>query len=384
MKAFKEKQYLIFEFEDGKNVKYNLATGESIGKSGKVVKNVCTQLRGYDYLQIIDSFQDENYREFLKFVDKRVNRCKNYNSSYYSPGSKAKNVGTFLSKIKDYSKYEQFFSGGITNIDYPLKHDFSQVPKGLLKLCRKHNIKINDKLIISYIDNPNLFHNLLEVELYSIGKNEICRLLSYDNIHFRSFYRGYSKELFYKLITEHNYKPVSLVQHLDNLITYEAIDGLDHLIQEFYDYVRMMSAISNKYEKYPKNFLTTHKIACRNYNRLKTEFNEKLFRNRINKNLEFEYNGYSVIYPNSTNDIKDEAVQQNNCVASYIDKVIDGDCHILFLRDKKFLDKSLVTLEVRNHHVVQARGKFNREVTNKEQLIIDKYNEKLGRLLKVC
>lgn len=384
MKAFKEKQYLIFEFEDGKNVKYNLSTGESIGKSGKVVKNVCSQLRGYDYLQVIDSFQDENYKEFLKFVDKRVNRCKNYISNYYNPGSKASNIGTFLSKIKDYSKYEQFFSVGITNIDYPLKCDFSQVPKGLLKLCRKYDININDKLIESYIDNPNLFYNLLETDLYSISKIEICKLLSYDKLYSKSFYSRSYKELFHKLITKYNYKPLSLIQYLDNLITYEAIDRLDHLILEFYDYVRMMSWISNKYEKYPKNFLTTHKIACRNYNRLKIKFDEELFKNRIDKSLEFEYNGYSIIYPDSTEDIKDEAVQQNNCVASYIDRVINGDCHILFLRNKKFLDKSLVTLEIQNDKVVQARGKFNREVTSKEQSIIDKYNQKLGGLLKIC
>ena len=38
MKVYKEKQFLVFDFEDRKNVKYNLATGETIGKLGKPVK----------------------------------------------------------------------------------------------------------------------------------------------------------------------------------------------------------------------------------------------------------------------------------------------------------------------------------------------------------
>ena len=32
--------YIEVKFEDGKDVKYNLATKETIGKSGKIVKNI--------------------------------------------------------------------------------------------------------------------------------------------------------------------------------------------------------------------------------------------------------------------------------------------------------------------------------------------------------
>ncbi len=37
----------------------------------------------------------------------------------------------------------------------------------------------------------------------------------------------------------------------------------------------MMKTISPKYDKFPRNFLTTHRIACRNYNRLKKSFQKK-------------------------------------------------------------------------------------------------------------
>lgn len=141
----------------------------------------------------------------------------------------------------------------------------------------------------------------------------------------------------------------------------------------------MMSAISPKYDKYPKNFLTTHKIATRNYERLKTEFDEEIYQKRIDRSLEWSNGDYVIIYPGCTQDIKDEAVQQNHCVSSYIDKVIDGKCHIVFLRKKNEPEKSLVTLEIRHNEVVQSRGKFNRDLNTEESLIVEKYNKYLSK-----
>ena len=77
-------------------------------------------------------------------------------------------------------------------------------------------------------------------------------------------------------------------------------------------------------------------------------------------------------------DIKDEAVSQNNCVASYIDEVIDGKCHILFLRKKDKPNESLVTIEVRNNRIVQAKRRFNEDVTSEDQKAIDAFNKKFA------
>ena len=68
MKSYKEKQYLIFEFNNGKNVKYDLSNGYMIGKKGYPVKGLSSQLSGLDISELIESFQDDKYRQFLKFV----------------------------------------------------------------------------------------------------------------------------------------------------------------------------------------------------------------------------------------------------------------------------------------------------------------------------
>ena len=91
--------------------------------------------------------------------------------------------------------------------------------------------------------------------------------------------------------------------------------------------------------------------------------------------MEKSFGEYAFIYPKCVQDIKDEAVSQNNCVASYIQRVLDGECHILFLRKKDSLDKSLVTIEVRNNKIVQAKRRFNYPVSSEEQDVIDKWDK---------
>lgn len=360
LKSYKDRYFLVFEFEDGKNVKYNLVTGESIGKSGKVVKDICSQLRGYNLSEVICSFQDENYKRFLNFVYHKINSSNCYTIT---------NIGTFLKKMKRYLKYEQFFSSGLTQVGY-INCSFSEVPKGLIKACKTYDILLSNSVIDCYKRNPSLINMMFDMEFNEITKQEVYNLIS----------NSYSVQYLNALIEDYNYKPKSLLKYIDNLMTYEGLQNFRVITRELYDYTRMVSVISNKYEKYPKNFLTTHRIASRNYDRLKTIFNEELFKKRINYDLEFKYQDYIIVYPKTTQDIKDEAMNQNHCVASYIDRVIDGKCDILFLRKKDTPDKSLITLEVRNKQVVQARGKFNRETTLQEKEVLNKYNEKLGGL----
>ena len=81
----------------------------------------------------------------------------------------------------------------------------------------------------------------------------------------------------------------------------------------------MMKKITVKhYEKYPKYFLTTHGITVRNYNRLNIQYDEDKFKEKINIQYEWKYKNYIFIYPKSVQDVKDEAIMQQNCLASYI------------------------------------------------------------------
>ena len=135
MQIYKEKQFLIFDFEDGKTVKYDFATKTCIGKKGKPVNNLCNQLRGLTIDELCDSCIDKQYGKFLRFVKR--------NGAEY--GCEISNIGTVLDRVPRFSKFEQIFSAGIediVNIDF--KYGINDIPKSLIKMCKLHNIKLNE------------------------------------------------------------------------------------------------------------------------------------------------------------------------------------------------------------------------------------------------
>lgn len=369
IKVYKEKQYLVFDFENGKEVRYDFATKVPIGIKGKPVTGLHSQLSGISIEQVFNSCSDEKYAKFLKFV-RDTESSGRYSYSIT-------NLGTILSRVPRYANYEQLFSAGIDEIvGKNFKYTINDIPKGLIKLCKERKIKLSNNFLDYYKVNPDAHLLAYNLEYMSLTDNNIYEILAYENHDYNHETREYDYWSYYnKLINEYGYTAKALLLYLDYLKTYEALDDVDGTLREVYDYAKMMKLISNKFDKYPRNFLTSHRIACRNYNRLKQEFSESIFKKRTDKSLEYSYGDYKFIYPNTTQEIKDEAVQQNNCVASYIQKVIDGNCHILFMRRKDNIENSLVTIEVRNNIIVQAKGKFNRDTTSDEQEAINKWNE---------
>lgn len=368
MKVYKEKQFLVFDFEDGKNVRYNLATGETIGKLGKPVKGLQKQLTGISMQQIIDCCEDKNYGLFLKFVwDKFYSR---WGGHYIT------NVGTVLSHVKEFSNHEQLFSAGIGKYlneywDGMFKYKINEIPASLIKYIKVGRINhLSNNLVKYWSDNPDACCIAYELEYISLDDINI----------FDAIRSGYIDDL----IKNYNYSAKALFLYLDHLKTFEALSIDYHILGEIKDYANMMSQISPKYDKYPRNFLTTHTIACRNYNRLKQQFDEEEFQKKRNPKYECSFGKYVFIYPEKIDDIKAEAVSQNNCVASYVKSVIDGYCHILFMRKKDDPNKSLVTIEVQNNKIVQAKGRFNRDLNEEENAVVAKWNAKFEKLKGVA
>ncbi|WP_243035280.1 PcfJ domain-containing protein [Clostridium sp. AF32-12BH] len=374
MKVYKEKQYLIFDFEDGRNVKYDFATQLAIGIKGNYVKNLQGQLRGVSICKMCESCEDKNYASFLRFVDRHEHYITN--------------VGTLLNRVPKYSRFEQIFSAGL-NIHYyegtSFMYSISTIPKSLIKLCRTYDIPLRNKLVLFYKENQDAHLIPFQLDFVSLSQQDIISIWLAHNQHYiRETMQYLYKSYFNMLVNDFGYNAKDLWMYLDRIKTYEAIEDMSFLIQELYDYANMMHQLSDKYDKYPRHFLTTHKIACRNYNRMKKEFSEEIFKKRITKQYECTFGDYIFIYPKSTQDIKQEACMQNNCVASYIDRVINGECHILFLRKKDRPSDSLVTIEVRDNHIVQARRRFNDPVTPEDQVAIDAFNKKFQKERKIA
>lgn len=318
---------------------------------------------------MFDCCDDKQYAKFLRFI----RNAESYSHSI-------DNIGTILDRVSKYAHFEQIFSAGFEDIITDRCHfqySINEIPKSLVKLCKKYSIKISNRTVKYYKENQDAHYIAYTLDYFSLTPNDIYVIWNKEDIRWNNGeVEDYS--LFNKLVNEYEYNAKDLWLYFDRIKTFEAIEDMDFLIRELYDYASLMRELSPKYDKYPKNFLTTHKIACRNYSRMKKEFSEELFRKRINKQYECSFGDYVFIYPKSTQDIKDESVQMSNCVSSYIDDVINGDCHILFLRKKNKPEESLVTIEVRNNRIVQARRRFNDDVTVEDQKAIDAFNKKFA------
>src|SRR5690606_28245488 len=125
------------------------------------------------------------------------------------------------------------------------------------------------------------------------------------------------------------------------------------------DYLRMSEELGRKIEKYPKSLKREHDIVMMNYSVRRDEIKNKQFIKKVTeeeyKSLEYKSGTYSVIAPVEMQDLINEGNELSHCISSYVDRVIKHDCKILFLRNTKEIDKPLVSLEIINNNIRQAR-----------------------------
>lgn len=151
------------------------------------------------------------------------------------------------------------------------------------------------------------------------------------------------------------------------------------------DYLRAHHYMNAVPVKYPKALKTAHDIINMNYRTMKDEVLNNNFASSVAKYKDLEEvsvrGNYVVKVPDSVEDLTKEGSSLHHCVATYARQVAEGSTHILFMRDKQEPDISLVTFEVKNNKLVQARGLANRELTNKEQEFLDKWlaKAKIGK-----
>lgn len=91
----------------------------------------------------------------------------------------------------------------------------------------------------------------------------------------------------------------------------------------------------------------------------------------------YEDDNFIIIPAKDIQSFIEESRQMNNCVRTYTNRVANGECQIYFMRKKEDINKSFITIEVKDTNVVQARMKNNKDVSKKYQPIIDKFEKNL-------
>lgn len=190
-------------------------------------------------------------------------------------------------------------------------------------------------------------------------------------------------DVFTSLYSTYGYKDVKkLTLYLAREVKLEqGISSPATAITTLRDYVRMCKEMDvAPKEKYPKSLKKLHDIAQMNHKVKADEVKNSKMREVVDsedyQELTYKKKPYAIVAPQDASDLIKEGSSLSHCVASYVTDVIDKKCKILFLREAEALDKSLVTIEVRDSNIRQVRGFGNRAATPIEMDFVREWAEK--------
>lgn len=170
---------------------------------------------------------------------------------------------------------------------------------------------------------------------------------------------------------------------IDLILATKLTDLCKANIIEYRDYIRMCKDLKydlkDKRILYPKNIKDAHDNILKFYNLNKNKIIDGKIKSRFTelKDNSYEDNKYIIFPVKSMNELIDESEQMHNCVKTYAEDYSNGECDLYLMRYINNQNESLVTVEVRNKKVVQARRKFNKEVAKEDNKFLKKFEIKL-------
>lgn len=186
------------------------------------------------------------------------------------------------------------------------------------------------------------------------------------------------------LLNSGYYTPEQLLNYLNRVDLYQAIYP-EEALAIIQDYISMCKQIGAEPDVNTNSLKREHDVMQRNFWSMRQEIDEKKFASKADsfKKFEFSTKSYSIIAPKAAKDVINEGKMQRNCVGSYVNSIISGRSIILFLRETKSIDKSLVTIEIspKDFSIRQKYMACNKPITNKNILnFIEKWKKYLDTL----
>lgn len=236
-------------------------------------------------------------------------------------------------------------------------------PKEIIQMPKRYYNLLKDVTDISVWDNIRKL-----VKNTDVGTDAI-RLVLHDNAFLRNINSVYAI-----LKAKWDNKPVftveKLVSYLKRIDTYEAIDTDEGLIL-IKDYLQMCQILHIKPVIDGDSLKREHDVCAR---LVREKRNEELAEKMQSKCDELQKYNYSedifmIRGIKDYDDLIDEAKQQHNCVASYAKSIASGDSCIYVMREAKYPDKSLITIELSpdGRTIRQKLLACNKHIRNKAQ-----------------
>lgn len=189
-------------------------------------------------------------------------------------------------------------------------------------------------------------------------------LASFHNPSVRSYYYNIdaNKGIIQQTMEMANVDGRRFVDYLLFDIPAQGLSLTSDLYRTIFDYYNMQKQLYGKVkEKYSDHLRTDHDIVAMKHRLNKEIIQSRCFHNVSEKATDYEYEdgNYCIVVPKESSELVEEGVALNHCVASYIDKMANGGCVIVFLRLKETPDVSYYTIEVVGNRIVQVRGIHN-------------------------
>ena len=170
--------------------------------------------------------------------------------------------------------------------------------------------------------------------------------------------------------------------YITNEATRQGVVNIVDWLETWSDDLMMQVAITGHVSiKYPKHLLSHHQLLVFEMNQARENVYSEQWKSIADSEswLDWSTKDFIVTHPHNASELADEAVQQNNCVRSYQDRILSGTSHIAFLRKADEPDNSWVTVEISNSargvkpHIVQAKSYCNTGLNAEQEKALAAY-----------
>lgn len=174
--------------------------------------------------------------------------------------------------------------------------------------------------------------------------------------------------------------PTQAVRYLRVKRDYKTIG---HVLTEWKDYIENCKMLgydlSNEFVLFPRYLKTAHDNTARAAVDLINREKDKLLQERMSfiaDQYRYETENFIISIPQITGEIIKEGQELHHCVGTYVERVVRGECIILFVRRKDDPETSFFTMEIKGEQIVQCRGKNNCDMPQPVKQFVESFRKK--------
>jgi predicted RNA-binding Zn-ribbon protein involved in translation (DUF1610 family) len=160
-------------------------------------------------------------------------------------------------------------------------------------------------------------------------------------------------------------------------------DRLGQILSDFRDYLEMGGSLgydfSDSFVLFPRDLSEAHNQASALYDTRKNAIFDKAIREAykaLAERYRFSKDGFTIIPPRTAGEIVAEGHALHHCVHSYVERVAEGGCVILFIRQRGSIKEPFYTVELRGGKITQIHGLQHRAPTPEVMKFLETWERK--------